>query len=58
MSTVLNNMQQLHSHWKDMQSKNIQSQTSKKRRREDDNIRTNKPKKEIQNRKIVQIIKK
>jgi len=52
------NMQQLASHWRDLQQKNLKETTSKKRSRTEDNVRTVKNKSEIQNRKIVKIIRK
>jgi len=51
-------MQQLASHWRDLQQKNLKETTSKKRSRTEDNVRTVKNKSEIQNRKIVKIIRK
>ena len=49
-------MRQMESHWRDLQSKNLK-ETTKKRGRSDENVRTVKTKTEIQNRKIVKIKK-
>jgi len=59
MSTVHQNMQQLESHWRDLQQKTQKETSSKKRSRTEDNVRTVKNKSETQqNRKIVKIIRK
>ena len=58
MSTVHQNMQQLESHWRDLQNQNLKEST-KKRGRNEDNVRTVKNKSETQQtRKIVKIIRK
>lgn len=59
MSAVHHNMQQLASHWRDLQQKNQKESTTKKRGRTEYNVRTVKTKiqTEIQNRKIVKIKK-
>jgi hypothetical protein len=57
MSTVHQNMQQLESHWRDLQNQNLKEST-KKRGRNEDNVRTVKNKTEITNRKIVKIKRK
>lgn len=59
MSAVHQNMQQLASHWRDLQQKTQKETSSKKRGRTEDNVRTVKNRTEIQqNRKIVKIIRK
>ena len=59
MSAVHQNMQQLESHWRDLQQKTQKETSSKKRGRTEDNVRTVKNRTEIQqNRKIVKIIRK
>jgi len=58
MSAVRQNMQQLESHWRDLQQKTQKESSTKKRSRTEDNVRTVKNKSEIQNRKIVKIIRK
>ena len=58
MSAVHQNMQQLESHWRDLQQKTQKESSTKKRSRTEDNVRTVKTKSEIQNRKIVKIIRK
>jgi hypothetical protein len=50
-------MQQLESHWRDLQNQNLKEST-KKRGRNEDNVRTVKNKTEITNRKIVKIKRK
>lgn len=57
MSNVYQNMRQMESHWRDLQSKNLKESATKKRGRSDENVRTVKTKTEIQNRKIVKIKK-
>ena len=58
MSAVHQNMQQLESHWRDLQQKTQKESSTKKRSRTEDNVRTVKNKSERQNRKIVKIIRK
>jgi hypothetical protein len=53
-----NNMQQLESHWRSMQHQSLQQSTTKKRSRNDENSVVKKQKNNIQNRKIVKIVKK
>jgi hypothetical protein len=64
MSLVYFNMKQLESHWRSIDQKNEKESTTKKRARDDDNVRTVKNKTEMvpsivlpQNRKIVKIIR-
>jgi len=59
MSAVHQNMQQLESHWRELQQKTQKETSSKKRSRTEDNVRTVKNRTETQeNRKIVKIIRK
>jgi len=59
MSAVHQNMQQLASHWRDLQQKTKKESTTKKRSRTEDNVRTVKNKSETQQtRIIVKIIRK